>query len=88
MSAAELVASGVDANTDALERVMRICASVGVLAESDRGKFGPTPLSDDCRLAVSIKGVARGDRRTLVEALDGACRWDSNRETAKPAGRR
>ena len=46
MSAAELVASGVAVNANALERVMRVCASVSVFTESADGRFGPTPLSD------------------------------------------
>ena len=46
MSAAELVAGGIDANAGALERVMRTCASVGIFTENSQGKFGPTPLSD------------------------------------------
>src|ERR1051326_4214228 len=46
MSAAELVNSGVAVNAIALERVLRVCASVGVFTESVDGRFGPTPLSD------------------------------------------
>jgi uncharacterized alpha-E superfamily protein len=46
MSAAELVASGVAVNASALERVLRVCASVGVFTENVDGRFGPTPLSD------------------------------------------
>src|SRR4051794_20626799 len=46
MSATDLVSAGIDANADALERVMRACASVGVFTEHGDGRFGPTPLSD------------------------------------------
>src|SRR5919108_6115599 len=46
MSAAELVAGGVDANAGALERAMRACSSLGVFTEDDHGRFGPTPLSE------------------------------------------
>jgi hypothetical protein len=45
-TARELVAGGVEANVDALERTMRVCASVGVFTEDRDGKFGPTPLSE------------------------------------------
>jgi hypothetical protein len=46
MSAAEIVAGGVDANADALERVMRACGSLGVFTEDAHGRFGSTHLSD------------------------------------------
>ncbi len=46
MSAAELAAGGIEANADALERVMRACASVGLFTEAADGKFGRTGLSD------------------------------------------
>ena len=46
MSAAELVANGLDANPQALERVMRACASMGLFTEDASGKFGPTERSD------------------------------------------
>jgi hypothetical protein len=61
MTAVELVSGGIDANADALERVMRICASVGVLTESSQGKFGPTPLSDvlTADSPVSVKVIAQ-----------------------------
>ena len=61
MSAAELVASGIDAKSGALERLMRICASIGVFTEDPQGKFGPTPLSDvlTCDSPVSVKVIAQ-----------------------------
>ena len=61
MTAAELVAGGIDANASALERVMRTCASVGVFTEDPQGKFGPTPLSDvlTADSPVSVKVVAQ-----------------------------
>lgn len=46
MNAAELVSAGVDANVEALERVMRASASLGLLTEDNDGRFGPTHLSD------------------------------------------
>ena len=61
MSAAELVAGGIDANAGALERVMRTCASVGIFTENSQGKFGPTPLSDvlTADSPVSVKVIAQ-----------------------------
>lgn len=61
MSAAELVASGIDAKSGALERLMRTCASIGVFTEDPQGKFGPTPLSDvlTCDSPVSVKVIAQ-----------------------------
>ena len=46
MTAAQLAATGLDVNTEALERVMRACASVGLFTEDAEGRFGPTPLSE------------------------------------------
>ena len=46
MSAAELAAGGIEANGDALERVLRACAGVGLFTEDADGKFGRTELSD------------------------------------------
>jgi hypothetical protein len=46
MSAVDLVSSGIDANTSALQRVMRVCASFGMFTEDTEGRFGPTPLSE------------------------------------------
>jgi hypothetical protein len=59
MSAAELVAAGIDAKADPLERAMRACASVGVFTEDAEGKFGPTPLS----------GVLTADSPASVKVL-------------------
>jgi hypothetical protein len=61
MSATELVATGIDANADALERVMRACASVGIFTEDTGGRFGPTPLSDVLTASspMSVKVVAQ-----------------------------
>jgi len=61
MSAAELVAVGIPAKADALERVMRKCANAGVFTEDPEGKFGPTPLSDvlTADSPVSVKAAAQ-----------------------------
>ena len=62
MSAAELAAGGIQAHADALERVMRACASVGLFTEAADGKFGRTGLSDVLASdsPVSVKVVAQG----------------------------
>jgi len=60
MSAAALVSSGIHADPNALERVMRVCASVGIFTENAQGQFGPTELSDvlTADSPVSVKVVA------------------------------
>ncbi len=45
----EELARATDSNPDALYRVMRALASVGVFAESEQGSFRNTPLSDTLR---------------------------------------
>ena len=61
MSAEELVASGIQANPGALERVLRACASVGVFTEDTQGRFGATALSDvlTADSPVSVKVLAQ-----------------------------
>jgi hypothetical protein len=61
MSAAELVSGGVEANAEALERVMRACGSLGLFTEDDHGRFGLTILSDvlTSDSPVSVKVVAQ-----------------------------
>src|SRR5262245_25459283 len=39
-------AGGIGAAPNALERVLRACASLGVFSEDSAGKFGATELSD------------------------------------------
>src|SRR5258708_6573619 len=46
LSAAEMVAHGVDAHPGFLQRALRACASLGIVTEDASGKFGPTLLSD------------------------------------------
>jgi hypothetical protein len=46
MSASALVSAGVDADVSTLERVMRLCSSVGIFTEDAAGRFGATPLSE------------------------------------------
>lgn len=46
MTASALVADGVDADVSMLERVMRLCSSVGLFTEDAAGRFGATPLSE------------------------------------------
>src|ERR1700674_1816498 len=61
MTAAELIAGGLDANTDGLARVMRACASVGIFTEDAKGRFGQTPLSEvlTANSLVSVKALAQ-----------------------------
>src|SRR5258706_8392070 len=66
LSAAEMVAAhGVTAVPDALERLLRACASLGVFTEDGAGKFGPTDLSEvlTSDSPVSVK--------KLVESIGG-----------------
>jgi hypothetical protein len=66
LSAADMVAThGIIAVPDALERLLRACASVGVFTEDAAGKFGPTELSEvlTSDSPVSVK--------KLVEAMGG-----------------
>ncbi len=65
MSAAEIVASGVSAVPDALERLLRACASLGIFTEDAAGKFGPTPLSE------VLTSNSPGSVKKLVEAVGG-----------------
>jgi hypothetical protein len=61
MTAVELVKSGVQVNPSALERVMRVCASLGLFTESAQAQFGPTQLSDTLTAdsPVSVKVIAQ-----------------------------
>ncbi|MDQ6701102.1 MAG: acetylserotonin O-methyltransferase [Acidobacteriota bacterium] len=66
MSAAEMVATGgVPAVPDALERLLRACASLGVLTEDAQGKFGPTELSE------VLTSGSPGSVKKLVESVGG-----------------
>jgi len=47
LSAADMVAHhGIAAHPDALERALRVCASLGIFTEDASGRFGPTELSE------------------------------------------
>src|SRR5437016_3160749 len=62
MRAAEMVSTGgVIASPDALERLLRACASVGIFTEDAAGRFGPTPLSEvlTADSPVSVKALAQ-----------------------------
>jgi ubiquinone/menaquinone biosynthesis C-methylase UbiE len=58
---------GIDAAPNALERVLRACASLGVFSEDGAGKFGSTELSEvlTSDSPVSVK--------KLVEEIGGPC---------------
>jgi len=65
MSAAALVAGGVDADVPTLERVMRLCSSVGLFTEDAAGRFGATPLSE------VLTSDAAGSVKVLAEEMGG-----------------
>lgn len=66
MQAAEMVtAGGIQAVPDALERLLRVCASLGVFTEDATGKFGPTELSD------VLTSDSPASVKKLVEAMGG-----------------
>ncbi len=65
LTAAEMVAKGIGANADALERAMRACATLGIVTETADGHFGPTDLSNV--LASDTPGSVKG----IVELFCG-----------------
>jgi hypothetical protein len=66
MHAAEMVtAGGIHAAPNALERVLRACASLGVFTEDATGKFGPTQLSE------VLTSDSPASVKKLVEAMGG-----------------
>jgi hypothetical protein len=65
MSAAALVADGVDADVPTLERVMRLCSGVGLFTEDAAGRFGATPLSE------VLTSDAAGSVKVLAEEMGG-----------------
>jgi O-methyltransferase len=65
MSAAALVADGVDADVPTLDRVMRLCSSVGLFTEDATGRFGATPLSE------VLTSDAVGSVKVLAEEMGG-----------------
>ena len=68
MRAAEMVAiGGIGAVPEALERLLRACASLGVFTEDSGGRFGPTELSE------ALTSDSPGSVKKLVEAIGG--RW-------------
>ncbi len=66
MHAADMVtAGGIHAAPNALERVLRACASLGVFTEDATGKFGPTQLSE------VLTSDSPASVKKLVEAIGG-----------------
>ena len=83
LTAAEMVARGVDANADALERVLRACASLGIFTEDQDGRFGATELSGV--LCADAPGSVKG----LVELFSAStskiwCELGGAIRTGKP----
>lgn len=66
MHAAEMVTGGgIRATPNALERLLRACASLGVFTEDEQGKFGPTQLSE------VLTADSPASVKKLVEAIGG-----------------
>src|SRR5687768_1095620 len=66
MDAAEMVtAGGIHAAPNALQRLLRACASLGVLTEDANAKFGPTKLSE------VLTSDSPASVKKLVEAMGG-----------------
>ena len=66
-TAVQLCDLGVDARPALLERVLRACASLGILTEDAGGRFGPTPLS------AVLTESGQGSVKQFVELIGG--RW-------------
>ena len=69
LTAAE-IAKKVDANPDALYRILRALASVGVFREMEGGKFGQTPMSECLRRDVA------GSMRAWARVLGAGWQWE------------
>jgi hypothetical protein len=65
LTAAEMVAGGIEAVPDALERLLRAGASVGIFTEDESGRFGATELSD------VLTSDAPESVKKLVEGMGG-----------------
>jgi hypothetical protein len=65
MNATEMVTGGIQAVPDALERLLRACASLGLFTEDAQGKFGPTELSE------VLTSDSPASVKKLVEAMGG-----------------
>jgi len=64
------IAKRVDANADALQRILRALASVGVFRETAGGKFEQTPLSELLRSDVP------GSLRAWAQVAGASWQWD------------
>src|SRR5262249_37139950 len=71
MTATALVAKGLNVNADALQRVLRACASVGLFSEDAQGNFGLTELSEvlTSDSPVSVKIVVQEMGSTWMKIL-------------------
>jgi hypothetical protein len=85
---AECLAADTETNSDALRRMLRLLASVGVFVEADDGTFALTPLGD------SLRADAAGSARPMVLLFGGVSIQDSWKEleycvrTGEPALRK
>lgn len=75
---------GLTAVPDALERVLRACASLGIFTEDATGKFGLTELSEvlTSDSPASLKKVVEAVGGTLVSDLYRAFRRSADRDTS------
>lgn len=79
LTANQMIAKGIDAHTDSLERALRAAASLGILTESASGHFGPTALSEVMTSDApgSVKGIVElfgSEAASLWVALPEAIR--------------
>jgi hypothetical protein len=87
LSAAEMVSThGIVAVPDALERLLRACASLGVFTEDAAGKFGPTELSEvlTSDSPVSVKKLVESVGGLMYKGLTGVL---GAVQTGKPQAR-
>jgi hypothetical protein len=79
LTAAEMVAHGIVAQADPLQRALRAAASFGLFTESADGRFGPTELSN--ALASDTPGSVKG----MAELVGGPSWkiWEGLRDAIK-----
>lgn len=71
---AEDLAAATQTNADALFRLLRALASIGIFAEAGPGKFALTPVSD------ALRSDVPGSLRPVVLMLAGDMHWDVYKE--------
>jgi hypothetical protein len=66
LTAREMLAHGIDAHAESLERALRTCASFGLFTENADGRFGPTELSN------VLAADTPGSVKWMVQMLGGS----------------